>query len=370
MVGGGQLSRMSHQAAIALGIEFRVLANDPNESAAQVVQQVSIGAHDDEIAIKAAALEADVITFDHEHVPIEILEELQAEGYSIQPPPQALKFAQDKLLMRQRLSEINAPMPKWQEIRVPADAAEFGDQIGWPLILKVARGGYDGRGVWVCRNVDDVATAMQLLPDSKWLVEAKIEFSRELSAQIARSVTGETAVYPVVETRQWEGMCSEVIAPAPNLSPNLIAAAQDLATKIATELGVTGMLAVELFEVDGLILVNELAMRPHNSGHWSIDAAVTSQFENHLRAILGWPLGETELTSPAAVMVNLLGGETELSEFAISAALIDPEIKLHLYGKAARAKRKIGHLNIQGNDYESLLTRAKSAAAEIVGMEH
>lgn len=370
MIGGGQLSRMTHQAAIALGIDFRVLANNLGESAAQVVQQVSLGSHDDELAIRAAALDADVITFDHEHVPLGLLEDLQKEGYSIQPSPQALRFAQNKLLMRQRLSELGAPMPAWKQIQTPADAADFGLEHGWPVVLKVARGGYDGRGVWICNSVDEIADAMDLLPNSEWLLEQKMQFSRELSAQVARSTTGETTTYPVVETRQWQGMCSEVIAPAPGATQEMVDLAQSLAIRIATELDVTGMLAVELFEVAGTVYVNELAMRPHNSGHWTIDGAVTSQFENHLRAVLGWPLGESTPTAPVVVMANLIGAENELSEFGVSTALIDSEIKLHLYGKEARPKRKIGHLNLAGIEVEQTLQRVKTAAAEIVGMEH
>lgn len=370
MIGGGQLSRMTHQAAIGLGIDFRVLANDLGESAAQVVRQVSLGAHDDELAIRAAALDADVITFDHEHVPLEILEDLQKEGYSIQPSPKALQFAQNKLRMRQRLSELGAPMPAWQQIQTPVDAADFALEHGWPLVLKVARGGYDGRGVWVCETVEEIAEAMALLPNSEWLLEQRMQFSRELSAQVARSTTGETVAYPVVETRQWQGMCSEVIAPAPDTSQEMIDSAQSLAIRIANELDVTGMLAVELFEVDGAVYVNELAMRPHNSGHWTIDGAVTSQFENHLRAVLGWPLGESTPKAPVVVMANLIGADGELSEFGISTALIDAEIKLHLYGKEARPKRKIGHLNVLGIDVEQTLNRVRTAAAEIVGMEH
>lgn len=370
MIGGGQLSRMTHQAAIGLGINFRVLALSSDESAAQVVQQVSIGAHDDELAIRAAALEADVITFDHEHVPLEILIQLQAEGISVQPAPQALQFAQNKLQMRQRLQDFAAPMPAWQQVKTATEVSAFADVNEWPVVLKVARGGYDGRGVWICHNLVEVEQAMAEVISGEWLVEAKVNFKRELSAQVARSTTGETAVYPVVETRQWEGMCSEVIAPAPELDTEIVATAQSLAIKIAEELNVTGMLAVELFETSDGILVNELAMRPHNSGHWSIDGAVTSQFENHVRAILGWPLGETRATQRVAVMANLIGSHQPVSEFAVSAALIDGDVKLHLYGKAARAKRKIGHVNVVGNDVEELLGRAKKAAAEIVGMEH
>lgn len=369
MIGGGQLSRMTHQAAIGLGVNFRVLAGDFSESAGQVVRDVHLGQHDDLSALFSAAAGADVITFDHEHVPLQHLAELEAAGFNIQPAPSALQFAQDKLMMRMRLSEFTQAIPAFRHVQTPAEVVEFGNQIGWPVVLKVARGGYDGRGVWVCADVEEVAQAMHSDPTATWLVEQKVEFTRELSAQVARSTTGEMVFYPVVETQQEAGICAAVIAPANGLSENRMREIQDLAGLIATELDVTGMLAVELFDTGSDVLVNELAMRPHNSGHWSMNGAVTSQFENHLRAILGWPLGDTEMLQENCVMVNLIGTGEEVNEIGINSALLNPEINLHLYGKSARPRRKIGHLNLQGQNAVEMLAIGRAAAVEIVGTE-
>jgi 5-(carboxyamino)imidazole ribonucleotide synthase len=370
MIGGGQLSRMTHQAAISLGISLRVLAINDQESAAQVVHDVALGAHDDEIAIRSAALGADVITFDHEHVPLNILQSLESEGFSVQPASAALLYAQDKLAMRKRLAAVGVAIPDWLEASTPQAVAEFGELHGWPVVLKTPRGGYDGRGVWVCKSIDEVTEVMSDNSTSTWLVEVKVDFKRELSAQVARSITGEIICYPVVETRQSEGMCAEVVVPAENLSSDREAQIQLVATQIAESLNVTGMLAVELFDTGEDVLVNELAMRPHNSGHWSIDGAVTSQFENHLRAIVGWPLGDTTAVAPVVVMANIIGTEHEIDEFAVTSALLDAEIKLHMYGKATRPRRKVGHVTVQGQDLERTRLKAKNAANSISGMEH
>jgi 5-(carboxyamino)imidazole ribonucleotide synthase len=370
MIGGGQLSRMTHQAAISLGINLRVLALNDEESAAQVVRDVALGAHDDEIAIRAAALGVDVITFDHEHVPLNILQSLESEGFSVQPASAALLFAQDKLAMRKRLAAIDIAIPDWLEASTPRAVAEFAELHGWPVVLKTPRGGYDGRGVWVCESIDEVTEVMSDNSTSTWLVEVKVNFKRELSAQVARSITGEIICYPVVETRQSEGMCAEVVVPAENLSSDREAQIQRAATQIAESLNVAGMLAVELFDTGEDVLVNELAMRPHNSGHWSIDGAVTSQFENHLRAIVGWPLGDTTAVAPVVVMANIIGTEHEIDEFAVTSALLDSEIKLHMYGKATRPRRKVGHVTVQGQDLERTRLKAKNAANSISGMEH
>jgi 5-(carboxyamino)imidazole ribonucleotide synthase len=370
MIGGGQLSRMTHQAAISLGINLRVLALNDEESAAQVVRDVALGAHDDEIAIRAAALGVDVITFDHEHVPLNILQSLESEGFSVQPASAALLFAQDKLAMRKRLAAIDIAIPDWLEASTPRAVAEFAELHGWPVVLKTPRGGYDGRGVWVCKSIEEVTEVMSDNSTSTWLVEVKVNFKRELSAQVARSITGEIICYPVVETRQSEGMCAEVVVPAENLSSDREAQIQRAATQIAESLNVTGMLAVELFDTGEDVLVNELAMRPHNSGHWSIDGAVTSQFENHLRAIVGWPLGDTTAVAPVVVMANIIGTERAIDEFAVTSALLDADIKLHMYGKATRPRRKIGHVTVQGQDLERTRLKAKNAANSISGMEH
>ncbi len=296
MIGGGQLARMTHQAAIALGQTLRVLAAQPDDPAAQVTPDVVIGAHTDLDALRRAAEGADALTFDHEHVPTELLEKLVAEGVNVAPPPEALIHAQDKLVMRRRLEAIGAPIPRYAEVTDVADLDAFAAGVGEPLVVKTARGGYDGRGVLLARDLDEARdfAGRNLAEGIPVLVEERVSMRRELAALVARSPFGQGAAWPVVETVQRDGICVEVIAPAPGLDGELASAAGQLALRLAAELGVVGVLAVELFEtVDGALMVNELAMRPHNSGHWTMDGARTSQFEQHLRAVLDYPLGDT-----------------------------------------------------------------------------
>ena len=370
MIGGGQLARMTAEAAAALGIGFRVLGARADDPAAQVVRDVHLGAHDDRDAILAFAQGCDVITFDHEHVPATILEELEAMGVAVRPGPSALFHAQDKLHMRAALSGIGIPCPGWAHVTSAIDVAAFAEQHGWPVVLKTSRGGYDGRGVWVVDDTAHAADVMRtpLTEGARWLVEQRIIFVRELSAQVARSPHGQAVAYPVVETRQVSGICSEVIAPAPGLSDDRTIQAQHLALRIAVELDVTGMLAVELFDTGTDLVVNELAMRPHNSGHWTIDGAVTSQFENHLRAVLDLPLGDPRLRAGHAVMVNILGGDVPCLYSAYRHVLArDPGIKVHLYGKEVRPGRKVGHVTAVGDDVEGLASRARHAADYFIG---
>ncbi|MEY4348466.1 MAG: hypothetical protein RIS43_885, partial [Actinomycetota bacterium] len=343
MIGGGQLSRMTHQASVALGVGFRVLAQRPDDSAAQVCADVIIGEHDDKIKLLEAADGVDVVTFDHEHVPLHLLNEIIETGTYVRPGPHALQFAQDKVLMRQRLSQIGSPVPDWAVVTSSAEVNAFADAHSWPIVLKVSRGGYDGRGVWVCADADEVHDVMsiELATGVQWLVEECVAFTRELSAQVARSPHGQMVAYPVVQTIQQNGMCSEVIAPAPNLSDERSAEAQRIAMQIANELDVVGMLAVELFDTGSEILVNELAMRPHNSGHWSIDGAVTSQFENHIRAVLDLPLGNPSPVARWTVMVNVIGGDFPDMYAAFKHCMArDPGVRIHMYGKEVRKGRK------------------------------
>ena len=365
MVGGGQLARMSAAPAAALGIDFRVLATSPNESAAQVVSDVALGAHDDEHAVLAFAEGCDVVTFDHEHVPPPILEKLEARGVAVHPGPHALINAQDKAIMRRTLEGAGAPVPAWRVVESASAAEEFAAEVGYPFILKTTRGGYDGKGVW---RIPDVAELEQVMgialpPGAQWLAEAAVPFVQELSAQVARSPSGQTVAYPVVRTVQADGICSEVVAPAPGLDPERAVDAQKVALDIAGALNVTGMLAVEMFDTGDELLVNELAMRPHNSGHWSIEGAVTSQFENHLRAVLDLPLGSPVMRAPHAVMVNILGGDVgDLYSAYRHVFARDPGLKVHLYGKDVRPGRKVGHVTTVGDDVETLLARARHAA--------
>ncbi len=365
MVGGGQLARMTAAPATALGIGFRVLAASKSESAAQVVNDVYLGSHDSVDDLLAFARGLDVVTFDHEHVPPAYLEQLEAMGVAVRPGPSALFHAQDKLHMRRALSDAGVPCPAWAEVHDARSVADFAEIVGWPMVLKTSRGGYDGKGVWVVDSLAEAerVIALPLPAGAAWLAEQCIDFVQELSAQVARSPHGQAVAYPVVRTVQANGICAEVIAPAPGLPGERAVEAQRIALQIAQDLNVTGMLAVELFDDGTDLYVNELAMRPHNSGHWSIEGAVTSQFENHLRAVLDLPLGSPALKAPYAVMVNILGGDVgDLYSAYKHVMARDPGIKVHLYGKAVRPGRKVGHVTVLGNDLDDLLARGRHAA--------
>ncbi|MEG3632288.1 5-(carboxyamino)imidazole ribonucleotide synthase [Micromonospora palythoicola] len=374
MVGGGQLARMTHQAAISLGQSLRVLALTPDDGAALVAADVQYGDHTDLVALRTFAKGCEVVTFDHEHVPTEHIRTLTGEGVKLFPPADALVHAQDKQVMRERLSSLGAPNPRWRPVGSPADLVTFGDEVGWPVVLKAARGGYDGRGVW---PATDPASASELAETllaggTKLIVEERVPLRRELAVQVARSPFGQVAVYPVVETVQRDGICVEVLAPAPGLAEELAVAAQQLAIDLATALGVVGLLAVELFEVvdptapgGSRLVVNELAMRPHNSGHWTIEGARTSQFEQHLRAVLDYPMGDTSLTAPVVVMANVLGGQPggmSIDERLHHLFAAEPTARVHLYGKQVRPGRKIGHVTVLGDDLDEVRARAARAA--------
>lgn len=369
MIGGGQLARMTHQAAIALGQRLRVLAERPDDPAAQVSPEVVLGSHTDLAALRKAAIGSHALTFDHEGVPTEHLEALVAEGVNVQPPPRALIFAQDKLAMRVKLSELGLPVPAFAPVRSVADAVRFGDEQDWRIVLKAVRGGYDGRGVWMPESADEAAAVVtdQLAHGAQLLAEAKVDLKRELSAMVARSPFGQAATWPVVETVQRNGQCAVVIAPAPDLDDDLAAEAETLALNLARELGVVGAMAVELFEThNGTLLVNELAMRPHNSGHWGMDGARTGQFEQHLRAVLDYPLGDTCPLAPVTVMANILGA-AEAPAMSMDERLHHlfarmPDAKVHMYGKGERPDRKIGHINILGDEVAVVRERAERAA--------
>ncbi len=360
MVGGGQLARMTHQAAIALGQSLRVLAADAADPAAQVSPDVVIGSHTDLDALRRVAAGADALTFDHEHVPTELLEKLVAEGVNVAPPPEALVHAQDKLVMRRRLEALGAAVPRYAAVEHPGDldsVADFARRVGGPVVVKAARGGYDGRGVQMAADAAQAGeiAGQYLHSGVPVVVEERVAMRRELAALVARSPFGQGAAWPVVETVQRDGICVQVIAPAPALTDDTAATAQQLALGLAAELGVVGVLAVELFEtVDGQLLVNELAMRPHNSGHWTMDGSRTSQFEQHLRAVLDYPLGETDAIAPVTVMANVLGAAhtptMTLDERLHHLFARMPDARVHLYGKEERPGRKVGHINFLGGD--------------------
>ncbi|MTD54989.1 5-(carboxyamino)imidazole ribonucleotide synthase [Amycolatopsis pithecellobii] len=368
MVGGGQLARMTHQAAIALGQSLRVLVADKDDAAAMVAADVTIGHHTDFDALLAFAKTVDVLTFDHEHVPGEHLLAIALNtDVPIRPGPDALAFAQNKLIMRERLAAEDYPCPAFAEVSEVDDVLKFGAEHSWPVVLKAATGGYDGKGVWM---LDSDAEARSLVPEllaagTQLMVERRVEMRRELCALVARSPFGQGAAWPVVETVQENGINTEVLAPAPGLTARKVDEAQDLALRIAEALNVVGVLAVELFETDGGLIINELAMRPHNSGHWTMDGSRTSQFEQHLRAVLDYPLGSTELLAPT-VMANVLGAPV-LPQMGPDERLHHlfarfPDAKVHLYGKGERPGRKLGHVNFTGHDLAELRSRATLAA--------
>lgn len=362
MVGAGQLARMTVAAAVGLDIEFRVLAAAADESAAQVCAGTVVGDYRSAADLKAFADGCDVLTFDHEHVPRPLLAELEQSGVAVQPASGALLFAQDKLAMRDELSQLGIRCPRFGVLTSPADVGRFAERTGWPVVLKSVSGGYDGRGVWVC---SDPAEAEEVLGHGlELIIEEYVPFDRELAVLVARSPSGQGAVYPVVQTVQVDGICREVIAPAPGLDADSSAEVQRLGLEIAAALGVTGLLAVELFQTADRVMVNELAMRPHNSGHWTIEGAVTSQFEQHLRAVLDLPLGSPSLAAECAVMVNVLGGDDpDLRSRLPHTMAADPAVKVHLYGKPVRPDRKVGHVTALGRDLCEVRERARRAAS-------
>lgn len=365
---------MTQPPAVNLSITLSVLAESSDASAALVVPSAPVGDHTDVEAVRAFARDCDVVTFDHEHVPAEVLAALEDDGVVLHPSPKALHFAQDKLAMRRRLTDAGLPCPAWAAVEDLAALEAFGAEHGWPVVLKTPRGGYDGKGVRVVAHAEEAADWFDRADGEPLLAEEKVDFTRELAVMVARSPSGQASVWPVVETVQVDGICTEVLAPAPGLSPDLAARLAADALQIAGELGVTGVMAVETFETrapDGsaAYVVNELAMRPHNSGHWTIDGAVTSQFEQHLRAVLDLPLGDPSPRARWTVMGNVLGGDyPELYPAYRHLLARDPGLKVHLYGKGVRPGRKIGHVNVSGGDLEDLRERARHAADYLQGV--
>jgi 5-(carboxyamino)imidazole ribonucleotide synthase len=373
IIGGGQLARMMAEPAAALGLPLRLLAEAEGVSAAQVIGDHEVGDYRDLAALRSITLGCAAVTFDHEHVPNDHLRALEADGIAVHPGPDALVHAQDKGVMRTALARLGVPCPR---NAIVADADQVA-AFGLPCVLKTTRGGYDGKGVWFVRSAADLieaaadAFAVAASTGVEILAEELVDFRRELSALVARSPSGQVAAWPVVASEQRDGICREVIAPAPDLDPALAVEAEQVAMRIAGELGVTGVLAVELFETnDGRILVNELAMRPHNTGHWTQDGSVTSQFENHLRAVLDLPLGAPDARARWTVMVNILGGSAgtaRLFDGYPHALARDPFLRVHLYGKSLRPGRKVGHVNAYGEDLTDCLERARHAAAWFAG---
>jgi 5-(carboxyamino)imidazole ribonucleotide synthase len=363
---------MMAPCAVELGFELRVLAEADDVSAVSAVAKAPVGDYRDLQALRDFAQGLDVLTFDHEHVPSEHLQALIAEGVNVQPHPDALIHAQDKLVMREVVDKLGLPNPVWGSVATVNELVAFGEQTGWPVVLKTPRGGYDGKGVRIIQDAAAAADAADWFTGGALLVEEKVDFSRELSALVARTPSGEARAWPVAHTIQVDGVCDEVIAPALDLPDEVAKAAQQAALQLADELGVTGVMAAELFATPGRgagFVINELAMRPHNTGHWTQDGSVTSQFEQHLRAVLDLPLGDTAVLGGVVVMKNYLGGATtDLFSAYPRALAAEPTVKVHGYGKLVRPGRKIGHVNVVGRDasqVEDLRRRADRVASII-----
>ncbi|MCU1431818.1 MAG: phosphoribosylaminoimidazole carboxylase, ATPase subunit [Actinotalea sp.] len=373
---------MMAPAATGLGVELRVLVEAPGTAAAQVVVRSEVGHPRDLPAVRRllagdpGGQPADVLTFEHEHIPADVMAAVAEGGTPVRPSAAALVHAQDKVVMRRRLSELGVAGPRWAELPDAAALDAFLEEVGGEAVVKTARGGYDGKGVRVVRSSADVAEwfSAARIGGPALLVEEKVPFVRELAVLLARRPSGEVRVWPVVQTVQVGGVCAEVIAPAPGLDPAVEQAAVAAALQVAEGLDVTGVLAVEMFEIAGrdgapaTVAVNELAMRPHNSGHWTIDGAVTSQFEQHLRAVLDLPLGETAARAPWSVMANVLGStRADLADGLAEVLAADPAARVHLYGKEVRPGRKLGHVTVSGEDLDDVRSRARAAAALLHG---
>ena len=363
VIGAGQLARMMIAPATELGIDIRVFGETAGESASLAVERIGDARDGDALLRFVRETGADAVTFDHEHVPQDALAVLVEAGVAVHPAPHALLYAQDKLLMRERLGDLGLPMPDWARVETASDVDAFLAEHGGRAVLKTPRGGYDGKGV---RIVASGAEAEDWLVGGALLIEELVRFQREVSQLVARRPSGEIALWPLVETIQRDGVCAEVIAPAPASAGLLADAAADIATRIAATLDVTGVLAVELFHtVDDRLLINELATRPHNTGHWTQDGSITSQFEQHVRAVLDLPLGGTALTAPFSVMVNVLGGPLSggVTDRYPAALADQPDVKFHAYGKSPRPGRKVGHVTATGDELDEVVYRARAAAA-------
>jgi 5-(carboxyamino)imidazole ribonucleotide synthase len=364
MVGAGQLARMTQRAAIDLGVHLTVLATAEDEPAVRAGASHLLGAPDDAAALARLAERVDVVTFDHELVDAGALTTLVARGVLVRPAPGALRVAQDKLVARETFAALGLPGPAHRLATDTEGIEELVAAVGWPLVAKARTGGYDGRGVRVV--ADHAALADLLAGGGAWIVEQRVDIASEIAVLIARRPGGEQVVYPVVETLQRDGICHELVMPA-RIPAATAAAAVTLASQLADGIDAVGILAVEMFiDRDGHLGVNEIALRPHNSGHATIEGSMTSQFTNHLRAVLDWPLGPTALTAPYAVTVNVLGVDTSDVAARLPRALAVPGAQVHLYGKTSRPGRKIGHVTVLGEDAEVALASARAAARALI----
>jgi len=368
ILGGGQLARMTLQAAVGFGIDTAILADAADSPAGRLSAHVFVAGWDDIATLRAFAAEVDVVTLENEFVPAEILEFLEQQGVRALPNARTLRLVQDKLVQKQTLVQAKLPVADFIAVQGVDDVARAAADWGWPVILKARRNGYDGYGNATVAHAAAIEPALERLgwPERELMAERNIAFARELAVLVARNSQGDVACYPVVETVQRNHICHLVRAPAP-VSEHTASEARRIALAAVGTVDGAGITAVEMFELDnGDVLVNELAPRPHNSGHYSIDACITSQFENHVRAVLGLPLGAPELRA-AAVMVNLLGSRNGVAKpSGVGAALALPDTHVHLYGKRdVRRGRKMGHLTSLGATLAEAEARALEAAAAI-----
>ena len=351
IIGAGQLARMTVAPATALGINILLFAQSSDDSAAQIAPHI-VGDYRDLSALQEFAAKCDVITFEHELVPLSVIKGLEASGVKVSPSSASFQYSQDKAAMRQKLSAY--PGPKW---RVISDA---GDSFDFPFIAKKISGGYDGRGVWKISNRAELEEVLKGNPQI--LIEELISFDCEIAVMVARSAHGQATTWAPTQTVQSEGICTLTISPAPVISQVVAEKAQHLALSIANDISLIGVMAVELFVKGDELFINELAMRPHNSGHWTIDGSRTSQFEQHLRAILDLPLGDPAMTAGYAVMANILGGEkTDMYRPYLHLMARNPQLKFHQYKKEVRKGRKIGHVTAVGENLLELTEVAEHA---------
>lgn len=366
MVGAGQLARMTHEAAIRLGVRLRVLAESDQDPAVLAGAEHMIGQPDSFEDLLRFASDADVLTFDHEGVPPAVLAQLEREGIEMAPSPAAKLMAQDKLHARNYLDELGYPVPRFQAPTNRRDAILFAECHGLPLTVKTIRGGYDGRGVWQVHDQAELESLFEK-PTNELIVEPTLQIKAELSVLVVRSTNGERVTYPAVETVQVNSMCREILAPA--MVPSKIAGqARSIATDIAEDIDAAGVMAVEFFWTETGLMVNELALRPHNSGHYTIGGCATSQFEQHLRATLGLPLGLPTLIAPSVATVNVIGTESQTDPRSnLEMALAIPGAQVHLYDKQPRPGRKLGHVTVCGQDMEPTLKAARMAARVLEG---
>ena len=358
VIGAGQLARMMVAPATALGIDLLLFASDAQDSGAQITHHV-IGDYRNLDAVLAFAKQVDVVTFEHELIPLSVIKGLEAEGIKVYPPSSAFIFSQDKAAMREKLSAF--PAPHSQVITEASSVKEF------PVIAKAISGGYDGRGVW---KVETPAALLEILKHtSPLLVEELVDFDTEIAVMVARSPHGQATSWAPVETIQEDGICTITITPAQKISPQVAEKAQQIALEIARLVGVVGVMAVEMFVKGEEIYINELAMRPHNSGHWSIEGSETSQFEQHLRAILDLPLGSPAMVHPFAVMGNVLGGDkTDMYRPYLHLMARTPSLHFHQYKKDVRPGRKIGHVTACGGDLLHLTQEVQHARDYMSGV--